>query len=97
MIPKKIQLIEKSRVELPKGSYLMELFYIRSYLVGVRKENDFYKRRIKLLEKLRDNENSDEYDEVIKQYKKLIEDNINNYVRELFNYKVIKGGTFNFL
>jgi len=96
MIPKRIQLIGKNQIELPKTNYVSELFSIRSYLVGIQKENDFYKKRIKLLEKLKTNEKSDKYDEAIKQYNELIEENINNYVRELFNYKSIKRWTFNF-
>lgn len=96
MIPKRIQLIGKNQIELPKTNYVSELFSIRSYLVGIQNENDFYKKRIKLLEKLKTNEKSDKYDEAIKQYNELIEENINNYVRELFNYKSIKRWTFNF-
>lgn len=97
MIPKRIQLIQKNQVELPRGSYIREMFSIRSYLIGIQKENDFYKRRIKLLEKMREIEKSNKYDETIEQYKKLIEENINSYVAELFNYKAIKHWTFNFL
>lgn len=96
MISKRIQLIGKNQIELPKTNYVSELFSIRSYLVGIQKENDFYKKMIKLLEKLKTNEKSDKYDEAIKQYNELIEENINNYVRELFNYKSIKRWTFNF-
>ncbi len=99
MIPKKIQLVKKNHIELPKENYIKELFHIRSYLIGIQKENDFYKSRIKLLEKLKkkDSEKSKKYDESIKEYKELIEKNVNNYIRELFNYKAIKHWTFNFL